>query len=67
VGRGWGAGDKGGGRVEDDTTVVVVEVGIAVVPGCRGVGVAVLQAVRIKTRIKKRLDLYDMDSWSSPV
>ena len=56
MGRDWGVGDKVGGRADGDPVVVVDEI-IAVVPGCMGVGVAVLQAVRNKTRIKKRLDL----------
>ena len=61
VGRGWGVGDKGGGRADGNMAVVAVEDGIAVVPGCMGVRAAVSQAVRNKTRSNNRFALRNMD------
>ncbi len=60
MGRGCGVGDKAGGSVEGNSAVVVEE-GIAGVPGCMGVGVDVAQAVRNKTRINNRFALRNMD------
>jgi hypothetical protein len=60
-GRGWGVGDKGGGRTDGNMARVAVEDGIAVVPDCMGVGVDVSQAVRNKTRSNNRFALRNMD------
>ena len=60
-GSGWEVGDTGGGRADGNMAGVTVEDGIAVVPGCMGVGVDVSQAVRNKTRSNNRFALRNMD------